>query len=192
MRVHLVRHGLPTIDPGTPAATWPLDPAADAEIEALRGSGVLPAGAVWHTSVEPKARATAQRLSPDGRWSTVADLHEAERPADWLGRDEFAGAVRRSFAHPGVAAREGWEPLTEVGVRVATAAGAVINSAREADATDVVLVGHGTAWTLLVSALTGAAPDLDSWDQLTMPDHCCIDMAAAAIVSHWGRWRATP
>ena len=27
--------------------------------------------------------------------------------------------------------------------------------------TDVVLVGHGTAWTLLVSELSGTAPDLE-------------------------------
>ena len=36
--------------------------------------------------------------------------------------------------------------------------------------TDVVLVGHGTAWTCLVSALRGAPPDLDAWESLAMPD----------------------
>jgi broad specificity phosphatase PhoE len=192
MRLHLVRHGHPEIDPTTPASTWPLDPAADLGIEALRGSGVLPGDAVWLSSVEPKALATTQRLSPDGSCDSVEGLHEAERPADWLSQEEFTAAVRRSFAHPDVTARERWEPLSEVGVRVATAVGAVVNEARQVDATDVVLVGHGTAWTLLVSALIGEAPDLDSWELMSMPDHCCIDVDARVIVSPWGHWRAAP
>jgi broad specificity phosphatase PhoE len=37
-------------------------------------------------------------------------------------------------------------------------------------ATDVVLVGHGTAWTLLVADLTGRDPDLTRWASLGMPD----------------------
>lgn len=35
---------------------------------------------------------------------------------------------------------------------------------------DVVLVGHGTAWTVTVAELTGRAPDLDRWATLSMPD----------------------
>ncbi len=35
---------------------------------------------------------------------------------------------------------------------------------------DVVLVGHGTAWTVVAAALTGAEPDLDRWARLGMPD----------------------
>ena len=31
---------------------------------------------------------------------------------------------------------------------------------------NVVLVGHGTAWTLLVSELTGRPPDLTAWRNL--------------------------
>jgi len=191
MHVHLVRHGLPTIDPATPAASWALDLAADVEIGLLRASGVLPESGRWLSSVEPKALATGRQLSPDRRCGTVEGLHEAGRPADWLSREEFTEAVRRSFAHPQAPARKGWEPLIEVGARVAAAAGAVINDARHAEATDVVLVGHGTAWTLLVSALTGQAPDLDAWEHLSMPDHCCIDVAARSFASPWGRWRAT-
>ncbi len=34
----------------------------------------------------------------------------------------------------------------------------------------VVLVGHGTAWTLAAAALTGVAPDLDGWRSSSMPD----------------------
>jgi broad specificity phosphatase PhoE len=34
----------------------------------------------------------------------------------------------------------------------------------------VVLVGHGAAWTCLVSALRGDPPDLEAWRRLAMPD----------------------
>ena len=33
-----------------------------------------------------------------------------------------------------------------------------------------MLVGHGTAWTLLVAGLTGSEPDLVRWESLGMPD----------------------
>lgn len=45
------------------------------------------------------------------------------------------------------------------------------------DADDVVLVGHGTAWTLLVSHLTGRPPDLDRWESMEMPDVLTVDRA---------------
>ena len=35
---------------------------------------------------------------------------------------------------------------------------------------DVVLVGHGTAWTLLEAELTGQEPDPERWRSLGMPD----------------------
>jgi broad specificity phosphatase PhoE len=35
---------------------------------------------------------------------------------------------------------------------------------------DVVLVGHGTAWTVLVAALTDTPPDIDRWERLATPD----------------------
>jgi hypothetical protein len=33
-----------------------------------------------------------------------------------------------------------------------------------------VLVGHGTAWTLVAADLTGQPPDLERWTSLAMPD----------------------
>jgi broad specificity phosphatase PhoE len=39
-----------------------------------------------------------------------------------------------------------------------------------APAGDVVLVGHGTAWTVLHAALLGVEADLAWWSGLAMPD----------------------
>ena len=81
--------------------------------------------------------------------------------------DDFAGTVRRAFDDPDVPAYDGWEPLAECRARVVPAVRRVLDVHT---GEDVVLVGHGTAWTVLVAELTGTAPDLDRWASLTLPD----------------------
>jgi hypothetical protein len=39
----------------------------------------------------------------------------------------------------------------------------------------VVLVGHGTAGTLLAAELTGVEPDLDRWRAMSMPDLLVVE-----------------
>lgn len=75
--------------------------------------------------------------------------------------------VRRVFAHPGVAALPGWEPLDRTRERVVPAVRRIL-AAHPGD--EVVLAGHGTAWTMLASELTGTDPDLEAWAALRMPD----------------------
>jgi hypothetical protein len=68
---------------------------------------------------------------------------------------------------------------------------AAVGQLREANAgRDLALAGHGTAWTLLVSELTGRLVDFDAWDRLRMPDLCVLDLAAepARLVRRWGSW----
>ena len=162
--LHLVRHGRPLLVPGTPAADWDLDPAAYDDVWALRDSGRLPTRAAWFTSPEPKAVQTAQLLT-DTDVGVLDALREHERTGEWL--DDFAGAVRRAFDAPDAAAVPGWEPLDACRERVVPAVRRVIDVH---DGEDVVLVGHGTAWTLVVADLTGRPPDLDRWARLAMPD----------------------
>ena len=55
---------------------------------------------------------------------------------------------------------------------------------------ELVLAGHGTAWTLLVAALTGAAPDRQAWRAMQMPDRCLLaveGLTSATLVQGWGR-----
>ncbi len=51
-QLFLVRHGLSLRDPATPPDTWGLDPERLADIDALAGSGRLPAVADWYSSPE--------------------------------------------------------------------------------------------------------------------------------------------
>jgi broad specificity phosphatase PhoE len=162
MTLHLVRHGRPLVVPGTPAATWDLDPASYDDVWALRDR--LPVRAAWFTSPEPKAVQTAQLLT-DGDVGVVDELREHERSGEWV--DDFAGAVRRAFEHPDRPALDGWEPLDDCRARVVPAVRRILDVH---GAEDVVLVGHGTAWTLAAAELVGEPPDLDRWARLRMPD----------------------
>ena len=66
----------------------------------------------------------------------------------------------------------GWEPLSACRERVV---GSVEGILAEYGDSDVVLVGHGTAWTVLAAALTGTEPDLDRWRAMAMPDLITVD-----------------
>lgn len=159
----LVRHGRPLIDRARPAHEWELDPAGFDDVWSLRESGRLPTDAGWFSSPEPKAVGTAQLLT-DREVSIIEGLREHRRDSPaW--HDDFVGVVRRAFDEPRLAAAPGWEPLELCRERVVTA----VTALRE-EHESLVLVGHGTAWTVLVSALTGRPPDLDRWESLGMPD----------------------
>lgn len=168
MNLYLVRHGRPVMDHDAPARAWTLDPASYDDVWALRDQ--LPAGAACYTSPEPKAVETAQLLT-DAATGVVDGLREHHRDAGWV--DDFAGAVRRAFEHPDKPAEPGWEPLSACRDRVV---GAVRPILAAHAGQDVVLVGHGTAWTVLAAALTGEPPDLDRWVALGLPGVICLDL----------------
>jgi broad specificity phosphatase PhoE len=164
MTLFLVRHGRSLVDPDSPASSWDLDPAGFDDVWALRESARLPAGAAWFCSPEPKAQQTAQLLT-DGDVGIVDELREHERAAGW--HDDFADRVRAAFADPATPAAAGWEPLDATRARLVPAVRRILDVHGD---DDVVLVGHGTAWTLLVADLTGREPDLARWTSLGMPD----------------------
>jgi broad specificity phosphatase PhoE len=144
-----------------------LDPAYADDVRALRDR--LPDEAAWFSSPEPKALATA-RLLTDAPVEVVADLREHERDTtDWV--EDFEAVVRRAFEDPSVPAYAGWEPLTQTRRRVVRAVAGILDRHRDRD---VVLAGHGTAWTLVRSAVAGGPPDLDWWARLAMPDVQCL------------------
>lgn len=166
MTLYLVRHGRPVIDADQPASTWPLDPAYAADIAALRPR--LPRKATrWYSSPEVKAVETAGLLTP-GKVAIVDDLREIERPTAVRSDDDesWADAVRRTLTEPDRPAHEGWETGADCRARLLSAALPLLPARGE----HTVLVGHGTAWTILVAALTDTAPDLRRWVALGMPD----------------------
>ena len=197
-RLFLVRHGRSDVDVATPPETWGLHPDGLPDIDALAASDQIPDDAVWYSSPEPKALATAHLLAHlcgsdtdesatrgttahecgCGAVTVVPELAEHRRDVRWFeDADEFRAAVRRAFEAPGSPAVPEWEPLAALGERLLPAVRRILDSHA---GTDVVLAGHGTAWTLLVSELTGAPPDLDAWAALRMPDLWVVDRAEHA------------
>lgn len=164
-RLFLVRHGLPWIERSRPAHEWVLDPAGYPAIDALRSSGRLPARARWFSSPEPKALETAHRLT-SSHVTVVPALREHERHfTRWVA--DFPSVVRRAFERPDEPAMDGWEPIAATRDRLVPVVRRLL-AFHPGD--EVVLAGHGTAWTLLTAELTGEAPDLERWAALEMPD----------------------
>jgi broad specificity phosphatase PhoE len=188
-RLTLVRHGRSAVVPAVPPDRWELAPDAADGLAALRASGLLPADAAWYSSPEPKAVATAAALT-DLPVALVDDLREAIRPPTWFDEAaDFQSAVRRAMDLPDEPSVPGWEPASATRSRVA----AVVRSllADPERPADLVLVGHGTAWTLLVAELTGRAPDIAAWQRMAMPDLAVLDVPSsgtAALVRGWGAW----
>ncbi|MEI2712645.1 MAG: histidine phosphatase family protein [Nocardioides sp.] len=167
MSLYLVRHARPIIDPERPPEQWRLDPAYLGDIEAIRPR--LPRKALWACSPEPKAVDTALLLGAK-RPRQLEELREVERT--WIDPADFEDAVRRSLADPDVAPVEGWETGRECQTRITQATRDLLD---EAGRGHVVLVGHGTAFTLLVAALTQTPPDIRRWRSLVMPDLIRVD-----------------
>lgn len=183
----LVRHGLPQIDPTVPADRWVLSPHALPALTQLRLGGLIAPGARWFSSPEPKARDSAEALT-DAPIEVVDALREAIRPAVWYeDPTEFETLVRRSVLVPHVPAAKAWEAAAETRARVqATTKTILAHNASE----HVVLVGHGTSWTLLVAALTAWAPDLDAWATMRMPDVAVLEVSqsgAGCLIRPWGQ-----
>lgn len=171
MVLHLIRHGRPVVVPGTPAPRWELDPAHERDIAERAPRGTWSDDAAWFTSPEPKAARTAFLLA--GRnVDVIDDLREHDRgEGAWV--KDFQGAMAEAFAQPDSAARFGWETLSETRGRVVEAVREIVAAC---PGRDVVLVGHGTAWTLLAAELTGTEPDLERWRTLAMPGVIVVEI----------------
>jgi broad specificity phosphatase PhoE len=152
---------MPLLDPAVRSTDWLLDPEHFDDVWTLRDS--LPTEAVWFSSPEVKAQQTAQLLTDDPV-GIVNGLREQVR-SGWL--DDIRSVVDRAFANPSVPALDGWETLDACRVRVATTVAGI--RAAHPDP-DLVLVGHGTAWTVLVAEITGTEPDLDALRAMAFPD----------------------
>ena len=184
-RLHLVRHAAVEARADLPPADWPL--TADASVDDLLGAEVLPDGARWFCSPEPKARQSAALLTGSDV-AVLEGLAEVNRDPEVLPADEFTALVSAYLADGQAPAN--WESRVDATLRIVNAAQTAMVLA---DTADCVLVGHRTAFTLLVAALAGMPPDVAAWQSMQMPDHCALHARADGgfeVTSDWGTWAA--
>lgn len=197
-RLHLIRHGRPVVDAHASASAWRLAPD-DGPFVTLAASSEFPRSARWVSSDEPKAVDTARRLrsllelTADDIDQT-ASLREMHRPAVLADAAAFRRAVEKSVLQVGEPAAAGWETGTSVRDRIYAEAARRCAESDPAGSGDVVLVGHGTAWSLLVAAILDRPVDVAGWQRLRMPDWCVLDVEATdgrlsgSLVADWGAW----
>ena len=163
----LIKHSLPEIDPGIPAAAWMLSETGRQRciLLAQRVAEYTPDMAIC--SQEPKASETGRLLA--GKlclpWAVAPNLHEHERPTPGLAaRDVFESAVESLFAHPEELVF-GAESAQQAQERFTKAVEAVCANH---PAKNLAIVAHGTVISLFVAHKTG----LDAfsfWKRLGLP-----------------------
>ena len=147
-------------------------------------SGRIPVTASWFSSPEPKALATAMRMT-DTEVAVVDALREQERGiTPWFAQQQWRDLIGRALAQPRVPAFPGWEPIAATRDRVVPAGRRIL---ADHSGEEIVLVGHGTAWAVLEAELTGESVDLDAWETFTMPDVWIVDLAESGQDRPYGR-----
>jgi len=173
-RLLLIRHSAPEIVPGVPAREWRLCEEGRRRCEALAERVHVYAPRVIVSSVEPKARETAELVAARlGVAVQTADgLHEHERDnVGFLGRAEFDAAVGDFFARPDDLVL-GRETAAQALDRFNRAVVDVLATQRSGA---VAIVTHGTVMSLFVAARTGVDP-FAFWRDLALPDFAVLDL----------------
>ena len=183
MKKHLilVKHSLPEMVENLPAREWKLSEEGQIRAQRLaeRLSPFQPEYII--SSVEPKARETAEIIA--GRHNLelhIADgLHEHDRSeTHYLPEDEFQAAMHEFFEKPH-ALVFGGETAEEAYTRFYQAMRSVLDCHQNET---VVIVAHGTVISLFVSSLTGIS-GWSLWSELGLPSFVVIDVQSNTLVT---------
>jgi broad specificity phosphatase PhoE len=182
LRLYLVRHAAVTVRPDLPGRQWHLSPEGRAAAGALANEPYWAEVCALHTSPEPKAVATAQRLAAGyGRPIRIEpDLREVENRA-WVG-EGYRELVRRYLAGDSTS---GWEPREAALGRVRACIDGIV--ARYGDL-EVGIVSHGLVLTVYLADLLGLDGNgcYGLWSRLRMPDIAAIDPDARRLERAFG------
>ncbi len=177
-RLYLIKHALPSIDPGIPAREWRLSPAgrtgAQRLAEDLASAGI----ARIYTSTEPKAIETGEILAErlGAPCAAVEGLHEHERSqVGYLDREQFEQQVAALFAHPDQVVF-GDESADQAYARFARALDGLIQS--QIGPGPLAVVAHGTVISLLAERRCGL-DGFGLWKRMGLPSY---------ILMSWPGW----
>ncbi len=180
----LVKHSLPEIDPGRPAAQWQLCEEGRKRCQPLaKALADYNPGRIF-TSHEPKAIETGQIVAAQlGLTSFSADnLHEHRRlSAAFTGKPEFEANVARFFAEPEQLVF-GEETASQATNRFTKAVQQLVDLYPQET---LILVSHGTVISLFYQTVRGENP-YPLWQKLGLPSFLAFslpDYALTEIVS---------
>ncbi|MCH7488169.1 MAG: histidine phosphatase family protein [Chloroflexi bacterium] len=183
MRLYLVRHSGVTVRPERPGAEWHLSQEGRAAADALADAAHWAELPAIHTSPEPKASSTAQRIAaPHGLPIRIErDLREVEGRG-WMEQAEYREQVRRYLAGEAV---DSWEAEQEVQRRVRACIEAITERHSGRDA---AVVTHGLALTVYLAGLLqlDAAAAYELWTGIRYPDIAIVDPQTRRLEQAFG------
>lgn len=177
----MVKHSLPEMVENLPTREWGLSDEGRIRAQQLaeRLSPFQPEFII--SSVEPKARETAEILAGmhNLRLHLADGLHEHDRSqTPYLSKDEFQAAMHEFFEKPDTLVF-GSETADEAYTRFYQAVRSVLDChPNEA----VVIVAHGTVISLFVSRIAGIS-DWSLWNELGLPSFVIIDVQFNTLVT---------
>ena len=180
--LYLIRHSAVIPEPGLTGPQWHLSPEGRSAVEELAAEPYWSELRGIHTSVEPKAVATAQRLAAPNELPIriERDLKEVEGRV-WVesGYEELVRAYL-SGEPP-----EGWEPIDEARERVRNCIDGI---AGRHTGLNVGIVSHGIVLTLYLSDVLGLSSSeaIELWSSIRFPDVAVFDPEAKRFEREFG------
>lgn len=176
----LIRHSLPAVVEGLPAREWILSEEGRARAQRLAGRLREYRPEILVSSVEPKARQTAEIIAAElGLELSIEDgLHEHDRSGSaYLSGDGFQTAVREFFEKPDELVF-GNETADQAHMRFDQAVKSILNYPGYRT---IAIVAHGSVISLLVSRLMGIS-GISFWRELGLPSFVVIDRQDNALL----------
>ena len=173
MRVILVRHAMPELEPDVPAHRWRLGAEGQAAARALQ----LPTAAYLVASSEQKAADTLRAATGARPVVQDAGFDEVHRPSEW--RDDHRERAR-AYVHG--ATHPGWEAQHDVAARFTAA---IRRHAAAAGGRPLVVGSHGMALTCWLAAEhLLSVPAGDFWAALAFPQLIEVDLPVPGDTVH--------
>jgi broad specificity phosphatase PhoE len=175
----LIKHSLPTIDANKPAASWQLSPEGVGRCHRLASCLAHFLPAVLVSSVEPKARATADRLAERLALTatTIDGLEEQHRmTAPFLAHRALKEAMRGFFARPAELVF-GEETADAASTRFSAAIDHLLGKHTDRN---LLVVTHGTVISLYLSLCARIDP-YPLWEKLRLPSFAVVDRRTMRI-----------
>lgn len=177
----LVKHSIPEVNENIPAREWKL--SAEGQSRCKRLADLL---VKYHpdqiiSSVEPKAKETAELVAKELGLSTniFEGLHEHDRTnTGYLSKEQFQESVREFFTRPDELVF-GNETADEAYQRFQTAIDSILSKFPNQT---IVVVAHGTVISLYVSRYIGIS-DLSLWKELGLPSFVALDLQSRALIA---------